>query len=202
VVRVFDFGTWRDITFLTMEYIPGPTLSQWVRGGRGKEASLGEKLALLKGVASGLAEAHRMGVIHRDLKPQNVILTPEGVPKVLDFGIATAREAADFTQDGHFVGSPRYVSPEQVQGLPLDVRSDLYSFGLLAYFVLTGEDAFGGDTPTLILLAQLKEMPEPIAKKIRIPASLDRLLLRCLSKAPAERPGSLKEVLKALEEIA
>jgi len=202
VVRVFDLGTWRDITFLTMEYIPGPTLSRWVRAGDHEEASLGEKIALLKGIAAGLTEAHRMGVIHRDLKPQNVILTPAGVPKVVDFGIATAREGADLTQDGHFVGSPRYVSPEQVQGLALDARSDVYSFGLLAYFVLTGEDAFGGDNPTLILLAQLRETPPALSSKVRVPPSLDRLLARCLAKDPAQRPGSLREVLRALEEIA
>jgi len=202
VVRVFDLGTWRDITFLTMEYIPGPTLSRWVRAGDHEEASLGEKITLLKGVAAGLVEAHRMGVIHRDLKPQNVILTPAGVPKVVDFGIATAREGADLTQDGHFVGSPRYVSPEQVQGLALDARSDVYSFGLLAYFVLTGDDAFGGENPTLILLAQLRETPPPLSSKVRVPPSLDRLLARCLAKDPAQRPGSLREVLKGLEEIA
>ncbi len=202
VVRVFDLGSWRDITFLTMEYIPGPTLSRWVREGDGVRASLGEKIAILKGVASGLQEAHRLGIVHRDLKPQNVILTPAGVPKVVDFGIAYAQEGADLTQDGHFVGSPKYVSPEQVQGLPLDARSDIYSFGLLAYFLLAGEDAFTGENPTLILMAQLRESAPPLSAKVRVPPSLDRLLARCLSKAPGDRPSSLRDVLRTLEEIA
>jgi serine/threonine protein kinase len=201
VVRVFDLGTWRDLTFLTMEYIPGPTLSRWLREGAGAKASLGEKIVILRGVAAGLAEAHRLGIIHRDLKPQNVILTPQGVPKVVDFGIAYVQRGAELTQDGHFVGSPKYVSPEQVQGLKLDARSDIYSFGLLAYFLFTGEDAFTGDNPTLILMAQLRDTPPNLCEKIRAPQSLGNLVAKCLSKSPDDRPASLREVLRSLEEI-
>ncbi len=201
VVRVFDLGTWRDLTFLTMEYIPGPTLSKWLREEGGANASLGEKIVILKGVAAGLAEAHRLGIIHRDLKPQNVILTPQGVPKVVDFGIAYAQQGEDLTQDGHFVGSPKYVSPEQIQGLKLDARSDIYSFGLLAYYLFTGEDAFGGDNATLILMAQLRDAPPSLCEKIRAPQSLGALVAKCLSKSPDGRPSSLREVLRSLEEI-
>jgi len=203
VVRVYDFGVWRETLFLTMEYIPGKTLSQWVKEGAHGRANLRQKVEILRGVAAGLTEAHKMGVIHRDLKPQNVILTPAGIPKVLDFGIAYAdvEESGDLTQEGHFVGSPKYVSPEQIQGLPLDPRSDVYSLGLLAYFLLTGQDAFSGDKSGLILLKQLKEMPPPPSRFARLPPTLDRLVMNCLNKKPEERPASLEEVSRHLKEI-
>ncbi|MEJ2366795.1 MAG: protein kinase [Acidobacteriota bacterium] len=202
VVRVFDLGTWRDLIFLTMEYVPGPTLNKWV-GEPGKlQHSLGDKVKVLKGVASGLDAAHRLGIIHRDLKPQNVILTSNVVPKILDFGIAYTDEGAELTQEGHFVGSPRYVSPEQVQGKELDARSDVYCFGLLAYFLLTGEDAFQGENSTQILLAQLHRTPPPVSSKVRVPESLEKLLTRCLNKKMQDRPGSMREVLSILEEMA
>ena len=203
VVRVFDLGAWRDVSFLTMEYIPGKTLSQWVREGEGKKANLRQKVAILRGIAAGLSEAHKLGIIHRDLKPQNVILTPAGIPKLLDFGIAhvEVEEGSEITQEGHFVGSPKYVSPEQIQGQPLSVRSDIYCFGLLAYYLLTGQDAFTGDTPMLILLKQLKEQPVLPSKLTRLTPSLENLVLRCLHKKPEERPASLEEVSKLLQEI-
>lgn len=203
VVRVFDLGTWRDLTFLTMEYIPGRTLSQWVRDAEGRQATLRWKVEILRSVADGLSEAHKLGIVHRDLKPQNVILTPGGIPKLLDFGIAytEVHQDADLTDEGRFVGSPKYVSPEQIQGEALDSRSDIYCFGLLAYFLLTGQDAFSGDNATLILLKQLKEQPVAPSRIVRLPASLENLVLWCLKKNPNERPGSLAEVSKVLKEI-
>jgi len=203
VVRVFDFGSWGEITFLTMEYIPGKTLSQWVRDGDEKKCNLRQKVEILRGIAAGLQEAHKLGIIHRDLKPQNVILTPRGIPKLLDFGIAFTQvgDTVDLTQDGHFVGSPKYVSPEQIQGQPLTMQSDIYSFGLLSYFVLAGQDAFRGDKSTLILLKQLKEMPPPPTQYTRLPPSLENLVMRCLSKKKSERPADLAEVSRLLKEI-
>jgi serine/threonine protein kinase len=203
VVRVFDLGNWRDLTFLTMEYIPGKTLSQWIREGEGRQANLRRKVEILKGIALGLSEAHKLGIVHRDLKPQNVILTPSGIPKLLDFGIAFVDlgPGVDLTDEGRFVGSPKYVSPEQIQGRTLDSRSDIYCFGLLAYFLLTGQDAFSGDNATLILLKQLKEEPTPPSKVVRLPATLENLVMACLKKAPQERPASLEEVSKVLKEI-
>ncbi len=202
VVRVFDLGTWRDLTFLTMEYIPGRTLSQWIREGEGRKATLRQKIQILRGIADGLSEAHHLGIVHRDLKPQNVILTPAGIPKLLDFGIAyEALGDMDLTGEGRFVGSPKYVSPEQIQGQPLDGRSDIYCFGLLCYFLVVGQDPFTGDNPTLIVLKQLKEEPVPPSRLARLPASLENLILWCLKKNPQERPAQLAEVAKVLKEI-
>lgn len=203
VVRVFDFGAWRDLIFLTMEFIPGVTLTEWVKKGLDKKATLRQKLEILRGVASGLEEAHKLGIIHRDLKPQNVILSPSGIPKLLDFGIALVKveESADLTQDGHFVGSPKYVSPEQIKGQPLGPRSDIYSFGLLAYFLLTGRDGFEGKKATLVLLKQLNEMPPPPSTFARIPPRLEKLIMNCLHKDPEKRPSSLAEVTVTLKEL-
>lgn len=202
VIRVFDMGQFRDLTFLTMEYIPGQTLSAWVRQGPGRASSLGEKVRILTGIASGLAEAHRQGIIHRDLKPQNVILTPQGVPKLLDFGIAYVEEGAELTQEGHFVGSPKYVSPEQVQGKTPDARSDIYCFGLLCYFLMVGDDAFAGDNSAFILMRQIREMPPAPSKVVRVPPSLDRLVMSCLAKQPEERPETIRDVLQSLRAMS
>jgi len=202
VIRVFDLGQFRDLTFLTMEYLPGQTLTHWITAGKGRKASLGEKIFILKQIANGLAEAHRLGIVHRDLKPQNVILTPDGTPKLLDFGIAFAQEGAEITQEGHFVGSPKYVSPEQIQGRTMDARSDVYSFGLLAYLLLTGKETFGGDNPTAILMRHLKEKPAPPSSLVRVPESLDDIVMKCLEKDPDKRPPSLRSVVQVLEGIA
>ncbi len=202
VIRVFDLGQHKDLTFLTMEFIPGLTLTNWIKGGSGDKVSLGEKVHILRQTASGLSEAHRLGIVHRDLKPQNVILTPESLPKLLDFGIAYAQEGADLTQEGHFVGSPKYVSPEQIQGRVLDQRSDIYSFGLLAYFLITGKEAFAGESATDILLRQLKETPPPPSRYTRISKSLEKLIMKCLEKDPDNRPASMKLVQQELEQIA
>lgn len=203
VVRVFDFGAWRDLIFLTMEFIPGVTLTEWVKKGFDKKSTLRQKLEILRGVVSGLEEAHKLGIIHRDLKPQNVILSPSGVPKLLDFGIALVKveESADLTQDGHFVGSPKYVSPEQIKGEPLGPRSDIYSLGLLAYFLLTGRDGFEGSKATLVLLKQLNEMPPLPSTLARIPPRLEKLVMSCLLKDPEKRPSSLAEVTAALKDL-
>lgn len=203
VIRVFDMGTWRDLSFLTMEFIPGRTLSQWIREGEGRKANLRQKVEILRGIADGLSEAHRLGIIHRDLKPQNVILTPAGIPKLLDFGIAFVAldETSDLTGEGRFVGSPKYVSPEQIQGLPLDARSDIYCFGLLSYFLLTGQDPFTGENPALIVLKQLREQPVPPSRLARLPGRLEHLVLWCMDKDPRQRPDTLAEVSKLLKEI-
>lgn len=203
VIRVFDLGTWRDLSFLTMEFIPGKTLSQWIREGEGRNANLRQKVDILRGIADGLSEAHRLGIIHRDLKPQNVILTPAGIPKLLDFGIAyvAIEESTNLTGEGRFVGSPKYVSPEQIQGRALDARSDIYCFGLLAYYLVTGQDAFTGDNPALIILKQLRDEPTPPSRLARLPVSLEHLILWCLKKEPRDRPDSLMEVAKVLKEI-
>lgn len=201
VIRVYDLGSFKDITFLTMEFIDGPTLNEWVRDSFEKNISLKERASILHKIAKGLEVAHLLGVIHRDLKPQNVLLTKETEPKIVDFGIAYTEEGADLTMEGRFVGSPKYVSPEQIQGKPLDGRSDIYSFGLLSYFVLTGKEVFTGKTTQEIIDAHLEKEPPPFPEELNIPEKLKKLVFMCLKKQPEERPPSIKAVGRVLEEF-
>lgn len=201
VIRVFDLGSYKDITFLTMEYIDGPTLADWVRDGDAARAGIAEKVSILQQVAKGLEAAHLLGVIHRDLKPQNVLLTRSMSPKIVDFGIAFTEEGADLTLEGRFVGSPKYVSPEQIQGKPLDAKSDIYSYGLLAYFALTGREAFTGRSSEEIIKAHLENEPPPFDEESDVPEKLRKLVYICLSKTPEKRPPSMRAVARVLEEI-
>jgi len=202
VIRVFDLGSYKDITFLTMEYIEGPTLADWVKDGDARRAQVSEKVSILQQVAKGLEAAHLLGVIHRDLKPQNVLLTRAMSPKIVDFGIAFTEEGADLTLEGRFVGSPKYVSPEQIQGKPLDAKSDIYSFGLLAYFVLTGREVFTGRSSEEIIKAHLENEPPGFEPGAEVPEKLQKLVHICLSKTPEKRPPSMRAVARVLEEIA
>lgn len=199
VIRVYDLGSFKDITFLTMEYIEGPTLYEWVKESFEKNTSLKERIEILYKVAKGLEVAHLLGVIHRDLKPQNVLLTKAMEPKIVDFGIACTEEGTDLTLEGRFVGSPKYVSPEQIQGKPLDGRSDIYSFGLLSYFVLTGIEVFTGKTSQEIINAHLDKAPSPFPSERNIPEKLSKLIMMCLKKKPEERPPSIRAVGRVLE---
>jgi serine/threonine protein kinase len=201
VIRVYDLGSYKDITFLTMEYIDGPTLSDWVKEGWPGSPDIREKVSILHKVAKGLEAAHLLGVIHRDLKPQNVLLTKSMSPKIVDFGIAYTEEGADLTQEGRFVGSPKYVSPEQIQGKPMDAKSDIYSFGLLSYFALTGKEAFSGRSSEEIIKAHLDTQPPSFDKELNIPERLQKLVYACLSKTPEKRPPSMRAVARVLEEF-
>jgi len=201
VIRVYDLGSFKDITFLTMEFIDGPTLSEWVKESFKKNISLKERVQILYKIAKGLEAAHFLGVIHRDLKPQNVLLTKESEPKIVDFGIAYTEEGTDLTLEGRFVGSPKYVSPEQIEGKPLDGKSDIYAFGLLSYFVLSGKEVFTGQTTQEIIDAHLKKEPPPFPDGLNIPEKLAKLVMMCLKKRAEERPPSIKAVGRVLEEF-
>lgn len=201
VIRVYDLGSFKDITFLTMEYIEGPTLQEWIRESFEKNTPLKEKVEILYKIAKGLEVAHLLGVIHRDLKPQNVLLNKDFEPKIVDFGIAYTEEGEDLTLEGRFVGSPKYVSPEQIMGKPLDGRSDIYSFGLLSYYVLTGKEVFTGKTTSEIINAHLNKEPPLFPEDLNIPEKLNRLIMMCLKKKPEERPPSIKAVGRVLEEF-
>ena len=150
VVRVFDFGRFRDGVFITMELLESDTLDERVR--REGPFSFADARILFGQILHGLTEAHHRRVVHRDLKPTNIFLTSEAA-KIMDFGIARSEEGdPSLTQTGHVIGSPMFMSPEQLQGHPVDGRSDLYSLGVLAFFVLTGREPFTGTTATTLAL--------------------------------------------------
>ncbi|HEY3174570.1 MAG TPA: protein kinase [Candidatus Polarisedimenticolia bacterium] len=199
VVKVYDLGSWKEHRYITMEYIEGMNLEQWVR----LRASLDipEAVRLLVDVARGLDAAHTLGIIHRDIKPQNILLKDGKTPKILDFGIARGLEGSDMTTSGFVMGSPKYMSPEQVQAMPLDTRTDIYSMGILMYFFFTGREPFVGDTPSVIAYKQIGEAPRPPREvNPEIPEWLDAVILKALAKDREHRFATAGELASALEE--
>jgi hypothetical protein len=204
-VAVFDYGTTEDGTlYYVMEYLPGLSLDRLVaQYGPLPPARV---VHLLRQVCGALREAHEAGLVHRDLKPANLFVCDAGPAdraKLLDFGLVRSAGSmdlsADLTQDGRLVGTPGFMTPEQIEGRTVDARTDLYSLGAVAYFALTGREPFGADSAMRTLLAHLHDPPPPL-RTLRpdVPASLEAVVLCCLSKHPADRPGSAAELDRAL----
>jgi serine/threonine protein kinase len=186
VVRIHDLGEDGPLLFLSMEHVDGETLHDRV-----KRAPLGvaDARELLVQVAAGVAAAHAAGVIHRDLKPQNVLIPRRGGPvKVIDFGLAKSDLHGTGTATGVIMGTPEYMSPEQVRGRPCDARADVYALGATAYFALTGRPPFEGDSPIAISFAQVNDPPvSPRTLRPEVPEALDAAILRALEKDPIRR---------------
>jgi eukaryotic-like serine/threonine-protein kinase len=199
VVSVFDRGEWDGTYYIAMEYLPGRTLKAIVRerGPLDPAAAIDIVVQILRAARF----AHRRGVIHRDLKPHNVILDEEGRAKVTDFGIARAG-ASDMTLTGSIMGTAQYLSPEQAQGHAVTESSDIYAIGVVLYELLTGKVPFEGETAVTIALAHIsKEPPPPSQINPAVPQALDATVLRALSKDPAQRYQSADEMIAALEEV-
>jgi tetratricopeptide (TPR) repeat protein len=162
VVRLFDFGRWRGTLYVTMELLEGVTLATLLD--QGQQLPVDRVRLILADVLAGLEAAHAQQVVHRDLKPANIAVTPSAV-KIMDFGIAYAQDSdLSVTRTGQVVGSPLYMSPEQIQGFELDARSDLYSLGVVAFTLLAGREPFRGTTPTAVSLKHLQEAPPDLAE--------------------------------------
>ena len=203
VLRTFDFGELDGIPFISMEYVRGVTLRYLLdRQGR-LPYSAGLRVA--KQLCAGLAVAHAEGVIHRDIKPENLILDPAGNVKLMDFGIARPVERASpgQTQAGFVVGTPHYLSPEQLTGKDIDPRADIYASGVVLYEIFTGRQPFTGDSPAEIILAHLNQPPAPPSTHWpEIPAELERLILRCLEKDRERRYPSVAELRRDLDGLS
>ncbi len=197
VVRVYDIGRFAGGLFVTMEYLEGRTLDHELR--ETGPLPLARVRELLAQLLAGLEEAHQLRIIHRDLKPSNVFLTA-GRAKILDFGIAR-QEGPDnnLTHTGEVLGSPKYMSPEQIQGEELDGRSDLYALGVLTYVMLSGREPFVGKTPSAIALAQLRDAP-PDIRQLRpdLPVEWQQFLARLLEKDRARRFADAAETRAAV----
>jgi hypothetical protein len=195
VCRVYDFLSTAEHDFIVMEYVSGETLLKAVRRG----LALEEALRILWQVARGLAAAHERGVVHRDLKSENVLLTPFGVAKITDFGISR-RESEPASSEGLLTGTPHSMSPEQSLGQPTDARSDLFSFGVLCHELIAGESPFVGrdlhDT-----LHRVRALTPPALHELEpsVPRSLSQLIQRLLAKSPADRETSAEKIARALE---
>jgi serine/threonine-protein kinase len=207
IVSVYDLGQTADGTlYIAMEFIDGPSLKSGIQAGRGIPAP--RTIAILRQVASALAVAHRANIIHRDLKPQNIMLAKghDGAEqaKIVDFGIAkTFEEGTELTMAGHALGTPYYMSPEQIEGKPVDARSDLYALGIILYEMLVGEVPFADQSTPAVLVKQLKERPAaPSIRNPSVPPMLEAIALRCLEKDPALRFQSVDEFSIALGEAS
>jgi serine/threonine protein kinase/tetratricopeptide (TPR) repeat protein len=198
VCRMYDLGEEEGTVFISMEYVPGESLDKIIRmtGPLPPETVIN----YCRQIGEGLAEAHKLGVVHRDLKPHNIMIDEGGTVKIMDFGIARSIETKGLTKDGALIGTPEYMSPEQAQGKSADNRSDMYALGIVMYEMLTGKVPFSGDTPFAIALKQKDEAPvPPIALDDRILEPLNSIVMKCLEKDPAKRYQSAEEFLADLE---
>ncbi|TDI46078.1 MAG: tetratricopeptide repeat protein [Acidobacteria bacterium] len=198
VIRIYDLGESDGMKFFTMELIEGENLRETLQ--KRKKIPVKECLSLMTQILSGLGEAHRQGVVHRDLKPQNIMVDQEDVVRIMDFGIARTADSATMTGTGEMMGTPDYISPEQVKGDTADAKSDLYACGVILFELLTGETPFKGDTPIAKIVARLQvKPPSPRDKNSEIPGYLERIVLKCLEVDPELRYQNAEEVLQDLE---
>jgi TolB-like protein/tRNA A-37 threonylcarbamoyl transferase component Bud32 len=200
VCRMYDLGRADDTAFISMEYVSGEDLKTLLK--RIGQFTARRAVGVAKQIAEGLAEAHRLGVIHRDLKPQNVMLDREGNVRIMDFGIARSAKGRGLTDPGVIIGTPDYMSPEQLEGQEADRRSDIYALGVILYEMLTGEPPFEGETPLVVAMKHRTESPrDPRELNPQIPEDLSRLILRCLEKDRDRRCQSADEVVRDLGAI-
>ncbi len=200
VGRMYELMEEKGTHFITMEYVPGQDLRGLIR--QTEQLTVGKAISIAKQVCEGLTEAHRLGVIHRDLKPQNIMIDKEGMARIMDFGIARSVSGKGITGAGVMVGTPEYMSPEQVESKETDKRSDIYSLGVILYEMVTGRLPFEGDTPLSVAVKHKTETPpDPRQINTQIPEDLSRLILRCMEKDKGNRYQSPGEVRSELENI-
>jgi len=200
VCGMFDLGEEKGTHYITMEFVPGEDLRSLIR--RIGQLPIGKSISIATQICEGLAEAHRLGVVHRDLKSNNIMIDKEGNARIMDFGIARSLEAKGITGAGVMIGTPEYMSPEQVEGKEVDQRSDIYSLGIILYEMVTGRVPFEGDTPFTIGMKHKGEMPQnPKELNTQISGDLSALILKCLEKDKEKRYQSSVEVRSELERI-
>ncbi|HSA95701.1 MAG TPA: protein kinase [Acidobacteriota bacterium] len=196
VCRMFDLGVADGTTFITMELVDGEDLKKFIR--RSGRLTVPKAVAIARQVGEGLSEAHRLGVVHRDLKPQNIMIDGEGNARIMDFGIARSVRAEGLTAAGAMIGTPEYMSPEQVEGRAADPRADIYALGVILFEMLAGRPPFEGDTALSVALKHKTDPPpDPRTLNPSIPGELAQVILKCLEKDREKRFGSAADLLGA-----
>src|SRR5713101_849591 len=209
IVGIYDFGEYESSPYMVSELLEGQTLRQALTNTR---LSLRKILQYTSQIARGLAAAHAQGIVHRDLKPENIFVTKDGIVKILDFGIAklappearvgeTQAYQSPTTQPGAVMGTPGYMSPEQIRGQNTDFRSDIFAFGAILYEMIAGKPAFQGDTPTDLIAAILRDDPPEIAAGYSVAPSLEAIIRHCLEKNPEERLQSARDIAFTLQDL-
>jgi serine/threonine protein kinase/Flp pilus assembly protein TadD len=200
VCQMYDLNKEEGTYYITMEYVSGEDLKSFIR--RSGQLAIGTTIRVAKQVCEGLSEAHKLGVVHRDLKPSNIMIDKEGNVRIMDFGIARSLRAKGITGSGVMIGTPEYMSPEQVDGKEADQRADIYSLGVILYEMVTGKVPFEGDTAFSIGVKQKSEIPRP-PKEIneQIPDDLNRVILKCMEKEKENRYQGVSELHSELMSI-
>lgn len=200
IVKVYDVNFSDNIQYIVMEYIDGITLKEYIE--RQKVVGWKEAVHFTIQILRALQHAHDNGIVHRDIKPQNVMLLEDGTIKVMDFGIARFARENGKTMSDKAIGSVHYISPEQAQGASTDERTDIYAVGVMMYEMLTGQVPFDGDTPVSIAIKQMQEEPErPVKINPQIPIGLEEIILRAMQKDPELRYQTASEMLKDIDEF-
>lgn len=200
IVNIYDVGETANIHFIVMEFVQGNNLHDLIH----KQGQFSQEFIVSVGkqIAMGLAHAHYHGIIHRDIKPHNILITDEGRVKVTDFGIAQAMSATNLTQTGMVLGSVHYFSPEQARGVNVQAASDLYSLGIVLYEMIAGHPPFRGDAPIAIALKQIQDNPPPLRNEVPgLDGELEDLVLKLLNKEPPRRPASSEDVVRLFQKI-
>jgi serine/threonine protein kinase/Tfp pilus assembly protein PilF len=200
VCRMYDLGEEKGIHYITMEYIPGEDLKRLIK--KVGQFNAGKTIFMARQVCEGLAEAHRFGVVHRDLKPQNIMIDEDGNARIMDFGIARTVKGKGITGAGVMIGTPEYMSPEQAEVKEVDQRSDIYSLGVILYEMVTGRVPFEGETPLGIAMKHKSEIPpDPRQINAQLTEDLSLVIMRCLEKDKEKRYQSAAEVNSELLNI-
>jgi serine/threonine protein kinase len=200
VGRMYEFLEDKDTHFITMEYISGQDLKGLIR--QTGQLTVGKAISIAKQICDGLSEAHSLGIVHRDLKPNNIMIDRDGNAKIMDFGIARALKGKSITGSGVSIGTPQYMSPEQVEGKDVDQRSDIYSLGIILYEMLTDRVPFEGDAHLIVGVKQKTETPkDPKEINERIPDNLNHLILKCLEKDRENRYQNAVDIRSDLDNL-
>lgn len=197
IASVYDYGEEEGSAYLVMEMVPGQPLSTILE--EKKSLPTNQVLDIVAQTAAALAAAHKVGLVHRDIKPGNLLITPEGRVKITDFGIARIADQVPLTATGQVMGTVQYLSPEQASGHPASPATDIYSLGIVAYEALAGHRPFSGESQVAIAMAQINETPPELP--VSIPESVRSLVMCCIAKNPADRPASATDLSVAAEAL-